>query len=43
MQPSIRFRRYSNETVSRAIVLLSPYLFWAMISATCASLWLFLG
>ena len=42
MQPVIRFRRYSNETLARAIVLLSPYLFWTVISIACAGLWLVL-
>jgi hypothetical protein len=40
MQPVIRFRRYSNENVSRAVALLSPYLFWIVIGIAGAGIWL---
>ena len=42
MQPVVRFRRRSNETIARWVVLLSPYLFWTVISCSVAGLWLFL-
>lgn len=43
MQPVSRFRRYSNDRMARLVVYLSPYFFWAVLSFTCAGLWLFLG
>ncbi|MEZ5595300.1 MAG: hypothetical protein R3E84_02740 [Pseudomonadales bacterium] len=38
-----KFRRYSNENLSRIVVYLSPYLFWIVLSLASAGMWLFLA
>ncbi len=43
MQSVIRFRRHSNENFSRAVALLSPYLFWMVILTAFGGIWLFAG
>jgi hypothetical protein len=43
MQRAAGFRRHSNDRLARMVVFLSPYIFWAVISTVCASLWLFLS